>query len=214
MASALRWPVGEVEDTRAKSLRVHKLQLLLIAPFLKEALPAAQDNGMDHEPKLVEEVVLKQRPDEGAAADDRDVLARLLLELGDLFRDISLDQGRVLPLEGLLQGRRDDELGGVVHVVRKLLVVTTLRRPESSEFFVGHSSEEHGVRFGHRRPDRLSHLVVEVWKVPPLRRFHDAVQRHQLRCDYFPHGDLLYVRRIAHRLVAAYGKSSRNQPMI
>src|SRR5215218_3588619 len=58
MASALRRPVGEVEDARAKGLRVHKLQRLLIAPFLKEALPAAQDNGMDHEPKLVEEVVL------------------------------------------------------------------------------------------------------------------------------------------------------------
>src|SRR5215213_415710 len=57
--------VGEVEDVRAKRLRVHELQSLLIAPFLEEALPAAHDYGMDHEPKLVEEPVGEQRPDEG-----------------------------------------------------------------------------------------------------------------------------------------------------
>jgi hypothetical protein len=37
---------------------------------------------MNHEPELVEEPILEQRPDEGAAADDRDVLAGLPLELG------------------------------------------------------------------------------------------------------------------------------------
>ena len=136
MASALRRPVGEVEDARAKGLRVHELQRLLIAPFLKQALPAPQDDGMDHEPKLVEEVVAQQRPDEGAAAEDRDVLARLLLELGDLFRDVTLDQGRVLPLEGLLQGRRDDELGGVVQVVRERLVGAVLVRPVRCELLI------------------------------------------------------------------------------
>src|SRR3712207_7955401 len=44
--------------------------------------------------------------------------------------------------EGLFQGLRDNELGSVVHVVRKLLVVTTLLgRPEHSELFVGRSEE-------------------------------------------------------------------------
>jgi hypothetical protein len=77
MASALRWPVGEVDDARAERLRVNKLQTLLITPSLEEALPAAHDDGMDHEPELVYEVVFKPRPDKGNTAGDRDVLAGL-----------------------------------------------------------------------------------------------------------------------------------------
>src|SRR5215216_4328442 len=103
MASALCRLVGEIEDARAKGLRVHELQRLLIAPSLEEALPAAHDNGMDHEPELIEEVLAQQRPEEGATAGDRDVLTWLLLELGDLLRDILFDQRRVVPL-GLFQG--------------------------------------------------------------------------------------------------------------
>jgi hypothetical protein len=59
---------------------------------------------MNHKPELVDEVVFKQRTDESAAAEDRDVLSRLPLEVGDLLRDIALDQGRVVPLEGLFKG--------------------------------------------------------------------------------------------------------------
>jgi hypothetical protein len=118
MASALCRLVGEIDDARAEGLRVNESQNLLIAPFFEEALPSAHDDGMDHETELVEEPLAQQPPDEGAAADDTDVLARLPLELGDLLRDVSLDQRRVLPLEGLFQGRRDDVLGGVVQVVR------------------------------------------------------------------------------------------------
>src|ERR671916_979977 len=92
MASALCQMVGEIEDACAERLRVNELQRLLIAPLLEEALPVAQDDGMDHEPKLVEEVVAQQRPDEGATADDPDVLAWLPLQLGDLLRDVPLDQ--------------------------------------------------------------------------------------------------------------------------
>src|ERR671915_37402 len=105
MASALCRPVGEVEDARAERLRVHELQRFPIAPLLEEALPAPQDDRMDHKPKLIEEFLAQQRPDEGVAADDTDVLARLLLQLGDLLCDVTLDQSRVLPLEGLFEGR-------------------------------------------------------------------------------------------------------------
>src|SRR3712207_7231541 len=104
MASALCQLVGEIDDARAEGLRVHELQRLLSVPLLEEALPSAQDDGMDHEVKLVEAVLAQQRPDEGAAADDTDVLARLPLQLGDLLRHVPLDQRRVLPLEGLFQG--------------------------------------------------------------------------------------------------------------
>src|SRR5215207_4572858 len=138
-------PVGEVEDARAKRLRVHELQRLLISSFLKETLPTAQNNRMDHERKLLEEPVGQQRPDEGAAADDPDVLARLPLEPGHFLRDISLDQRRVLPLERLFKGRRDDELGGVVQVVRERLIGAVLVRPVGCELLIGHPSEQHGV---------------------------------------------------------------------
>src|ERR671938_741989 len=54
-------PVGEVEDARTKGLRVHELQRLLIALLLEEALPTPQNDGMNHEPKLVEAPVAQQR---------------------------------------------------------------------------------------------------------------------------------------------------------
>ena len=53
MASAPWRLVTEVEDARAERLRVDELQRRLICAVLKETLPAAQDNGMDHEPELV-----------------------------------------------------------------------------------------------------------------------------------------------------------------
>src|SRR5215217_4050449 len=95
----VRRPVGEVDDTGAERLGVHKLQLLPITSLLEEAPPAAHDNRMDHETELVEEVPLQQRPDEGAAARDPDVLARLPLELVDLLRDVPADERRVVPPE-------------------------------------------------------------------------------------------------------------------
>src|SRR5919112_3464033 len=98
MASALRRLIGEIENARAEGLRVEELQRLLIAPFLKQTLSAPHDYGMEHAPEFVEEVLFKQRADQGRAAGDRDVLTRLLLEFGDLFGDPSLDQGRVVPL--------------------------------------------------------------------------------------------------------------------
>ena len=76
---ACGWLVGEVENARAEGLQVNKLQGLLIVPFLKETLPAPHDDGMDHEPELVEKAVLQQRADQGRAAGDRDVLTGLLL---------------------------------------------------------------------------------------------------------------------------------------
>jgi hypothetical protein len=60
MASAPWRLVAEVEDARAERLRVDELQRRLICAVLKETLPAAQDNGMDHEPGLAEEVVGQQ----------------------------------------------------------------------------------------------------------------------------------------------------------
>ena len=66
MASALRRLVGEIENARAEGLRVDELQRLLIAPVLKQTLSASHDYGMDHERKLLEEVLLQQLNERGA----------------------------------------------------------------------------------------------------------------------------------------------------
>src|SRR5215211_4903909 len=145
MASVPYQLVGEMDDARAKRFRIHKLQRLLISPLLKEALPSAQDDRMDHKTKFVEEVLTQQPPNEGAAAHETDVLARLLLEPGDFHCDIFLDQRRVLPLKRLIESSRDDVLGGVVQVVRVWLLGSILVRPESSELFVGGPSQQHCV---------------------------------------------------------------------
>src|SRR5918993_4174556 len=187
MASVLRRLVGEIENACAEGPRVDELQRLLIAPVLKQTLSAPHDYGMEHEPKFVEEAVLQQRPDQGRAAGYRDVLARLLLELGDLLGDVVTYQGRVLPLEGLLEGRRDHVLLDAVHPRGDRVLIRVLVWPERRPLLVEDAAHEHGVRLGHRRPDRLPHFVVEVREVPLLRRLNHAVQRHELRDDYPSH---------------------------
>src|SRR5215217_8074631 len=110
MASALRRLVGEIENACAEGLRVEELQRLLIAPFLKQTLSTPHHDRMNHEPKFVEEVLFEQRPDQSRAAGYRDVLARLLLEPGDLLGEVVPYEGGVVPLEGLLEGLRDHVL--------------------------------------------------------------------------------------------------------
>src|SRR5215211_1553521 len=83
-------PVGEVEDARGKGLRVHEFQGLCFRLLVEEAFAAAHEDRVDHELELVEEPVSQQRPDEGRAAGDHDVLAWLVLELLDLLRDVVL----------------------------------------------------------------------------------------------------------------------------
>src|SRR5215212_4993352 len=115
MASALRRLVAEIENARVEGLRVDELQRLLIATLLKQTLSSAHNYRMEHEPEFVEEVLFKQRPDQGRAAGYRDVFARLLLEPGDLLGNVVSYEGRVVPLEGLLEGPRDHVLPHAVH---------------------------------------------------------------------------------------------------
>ena len=91
-----------------------------------------------------------------------------------------LDQRRVVPLEGLFEGRRDYEFRGVVHVVRGRHIFATLEGEEDSPLLVGHPPERHGVRCSHRGLNRLPHLIVEVGELPLLRGLHDTGHRHQL----------------------------------
>src|SRR5215203_2598016 len=94
-------------------------------------------------------------------------------------------------VEGLLEGRRDDVLPDAVHLRGDRVLIRVLLRPKRRPLLVEDAAHEHSVRLSHRRPDCIPHLIVEVWEVPLVRRLHDAVQRYELRCDHFPHRDLL-----------------------
>src|SRR5215217_2585904 len=159
-------------------------------PSSKRRLPLPTTIGWTMT-ELVEEVLLQQRPDEGAAARDPDVLARLPLELVDLLRDVPADERRVVPPERLLQGRGDDVFAHTVHVDCSGVLLRVLLRLEVGPLFVVYPPHQHGVRLAHSSSDLLSHLLVEVREVPFLRRLHDAVQRHELRRHDSPHKYLL-----------------------
>src|SRR5918994_1989479 len=70
------WPVGEVEDALPNIFESTCFSAFR-QPVPEETLPSAQDNGMNHEPELVERFAGQQRSEEGTAAFDPDVLARL-----------------------------------------------------------------------------------------------------------------------------------------
>jgi hypothetical protein len=78
----------ENNGARSKRTSFDKFQLFHIAPVPKQALPAPQNNGMDHRPVLVDEVVVHQGMHQRATAGDQDVLTRLLLQPRNLLRDI------------------------------------------------------------------------------------------------------------------------------
>ena len=87
------WLVGEDRDTRSGCLRSYKLQPLQIAPVLEKTLTTPDDHRMDHERQFVEEIILQQGVHERRATGDANVLAGLLLQPGDFFREICLDKG-------------------------------------------------------------------------------------------------------------------------
>jgi hypothetical protein len=91
-------------DPGAGRLGVDQSQSAGRAALLEETPATAHDDRIDPQAVLVDEVVLHQRPGEGAAAVDLELVARLLLQLGDLVRDIRRDERRVVPL-GLVQRR-------------------------------------------------------------------------------------------------------------
>src|SRR6266540_669406 len=187
--------VGLDDDAvRADRLRLHQAQGGRLASLLEQALPTAQDDGEDHQPVLVDQVVLHQRADELGAAGHQDVAAVPLLEPGDLVDDVVPDHGRVVPL-GLVQRGRHDVLGHAVHLLAELAGVGH-GRPGGGEPLVGHASQEEGV-------GRQRLVELELGAIVPLlelegpasvleglrstRVLHHAVQAHELRHDDLAH---------------------------
>jgi hypothetical protein len=71
----------------------------------EEAAPRSQNQRVDQEHVFVDEVAPHQRLDQLSAAEDHEILAGLLPELGDGLPDVASEQRGVAPREGLLQGR-------------------------------------------------------------------------------------------------------------
>src|SRR5918992_727233 len=65
----------------------------------KEALAPAEDDGIDHEPELVDEIVREERCRELGAPDHEQRLAVLASELRHGLGDVGAEQHRVLPGE-------------------------------------------------------------------------------------------------------------------
>jgi hypothetical protein len=84
-------PVANQNYTGVEGARFNEPEGQMDAVW-KKALPAAQDNGVDHEPVLIDLSELHQSRHELAAAYDCDVPSELMLEFSDCFRNISFDQ--------------------------------------------------------------------------------------------------------------------------
>ncbi len=67
----------------------------LVSP--KTRSPAPEHDRIDHQPQLVDEVVLHQRVHELTAGDDDDVTVQLALEPGDLLDHVAPEHRRVAP---------------------------------------------------------------------------------------------------------------------
>jgi len=75
-----------------------QFQSLEIAPIFEKTFPFAGDYGVDHQRKLIEEIVLEQGSNHCWAACDSDVLSGLTPEFGDLFREVAFDQLHIVEL--------------------------------------------------------------------------------------------------------------------
>jgi hypothetical protein len=64
---------------------------------LDQRRSAAQQHGADHDPQLVDQAHAQEARGEAGAAEHRDVLARLPLELGEALTDTVLDELGVGP---------------------------------------------------------------------------------------------------------------------
>src|SRR6266480_4954678 len=99
----------DLNAVRADGPHLGQVELEAVDPVREETFAATEDRREDHQPELVDEVVLEQRADERAASVDEDRAVGLLLELLQPADDVAGDNRRVLPLR-ILERVRDDVL--------------------------------------------------------------------------------------------------------
>src|SRR5262245_201932 len=116
-------------------------------------------------------MMLEQRlPEEAVTVYDQ-ALAVLLLELGRLGDNVTLDNGRVVPVN-LSQSRGEHILG---HSVQSFGIGAGSRGPDTRENFIGPSAQEHRVA-GLKSFERLLlSVVVKALHRPKVWIADDAV---------------------------------------
>ena len=95
VVSFLHAPVAQVDDARAERPRLGQLEVDPLLQRREEPRAAAEHDRADEEPVLVDQAQLGEGRGQAGAAD-RQVLARLLLQLGDLLGDAAV-ASRALP---------------------------------------------------------------------------------------------------------------------
>jgi hypothetical protein len=114
---------------------------------------------------VVKQMMLEQRLPEKTMTVYNQALAVLLLELGRLADNVTLNNGRVVPLN-LSQSRGKHILA---HTVQSLGVGARSRRPDCCENLVGPSSHQHRVA-GPKSFERfLLSFFVEAFHRPKVR---------------------------------------------
>src|SRR5918994_528296 len=166
------------------------LQGYPVRAALEERRASPENDGVDPEMILVDQAVLHQGRREVGAAEHEDVSAVPGLQLGDYFRDIAVEELRVVPV-GAFQRAREDHLLDLVHEVRDPAL---LGRPIGCHELVGHAAEDQrvGLFLG------LTNVVLEFFFEDepadvPVRTFEEAVDGHHVPYDQFSHRTLLFV---------------------
>src|SRR5689334_5436349 len=151
----------------------------MLAAIPKETLSASYDNGIDHQPIFIDEVLLLKSVDKIAAAEDQYIPLALLLDPPDCLSEIILDQAGI-PLH-LGEGGGNHGLGQAVHTV-------TIRprsgrgRPEGSKLLIGRASQQKHIAGG----EFINFKRLLVFTPAPLKGgpliwgFYDAIERHEL----------------------------------
>ena len=68
--------VGEQDDSQAGRFALDQLEFGQVYAVVEKAFSASHDHGMQHQPVLIDEIGLHQRPDEGGTPFDEHLLTR------------------------------------------------------------------------------------------------------------------------------------------
>ena len=152
----------------------------------KQADAFAQNNGVYQHLNLIDQVRVKQRMNEGRAADNPDLAAGLLLELADFLDDVGLDQRRVIPIR-FLQRCRNNVLGCVVILVSNPEFIVRHSGPESREDLIRDPAQQKGIGVVGLALCDLAHFLGLKRKLPRIGRFHNPIRRQEFGHNDLPH---------------------------
>src|SRR6266566_7620366 len=133
--------VGKEGEVARDGLVCDEAHGFLVAGLGEKALADPEYDWVDHQPQLVDEIVVEQCVQELEAAGDDDVAGYVLFQSRSLTDHVALEHRRVVP-SGMLEGRGDNVLGLAVQPVRQC---ASPGWPPRSQEFVGASTQQHGL---------------------------------------------------------------------